>query len=67
MADMRPPAGRPGFEVGQLSKAKEDWVLAGTARLDGKLHGFSFATLERIGGTPCVLIGLVSVQADVQA
>jgi hypothetical protein len=33
-----------------------------TARLDGKLHGFSFSTLERIGGTPCVLIGLMSVR-----
>jgi hypothetical protein len=61
MADVS-AGGGAGFEVGQLSKAKEDWVLAGTARLDGKLHGFSFATLERIGGTPCVLIGLVSVK-----
>jgi hypothetical protein len=26
------------------------------------LHGFSFSTLERIGGTPCVLIGLMSVK-----
>ena len=37
---------------GQLSKAKEDWVLVTTARIDGKLHGFMFSTLERIGGTP---------------
>jgi hypothetical protein len=62
MADASAGAGGGGFEVGQLSKAKEDWVLAGTARIDGKLHGFSFATLERIGGTPCVLIGLASVK-----
>jgi hypothetical protein len=61
MADMS-ASGATGFEVGQLSKAKEDWVLAGTARIDGKLHGFSFATLERIGGTPCVLLGLVGVR-----
>ncbi|HSL75040.1 MAG TPA: hypothetical protein VK853_11255, partial [Ilumatobacteraceae bacterium] len=26
------------------------------------LHGFTFSTLERIGGTPCVLIGLMSVR-----
>jgi hypothetical protein len=50
------------FDIGTLSKAKEDWVLVATARLDGKLHGFSFSTLERIGGTPCVLIGLMSVR-----
>jgi hypothetical protein len=50
------------FDIGTLSKAKEDWVLVATARLDDKLHGFSFSTLERIGGTPCVLIGLMSVR-----
>lgn len=50
------------FDIGVLSKAKEDWVLCTTARVDGKLHGFSFSTLERIGGTPCVLLGLVSVK-----
>ena len=50
------------FDIGELSKAKEDWVLVTTARIDGKLHGFTFSTLERIGGTPCVLIGLMSVR-----
>ena len=50
------------FDIGALSKAKEDWVLVTTARIDGKLHGFTFSTLERIGGTPCVLIGLMSVR-----
>jgi hypothetical protein len=50
------------FDIGVLSKAKEDWVLVTTARIDAKLHGFSFSTLERIGGTPCVLIGLMSVK-----
>ena len=29
--------------------------------------GFSFCTLERIGGTPCVLIGLASVKRTVEA
>ena len=33
-----------------------------TARISGKLHGFTFSTLERIGGTPCVLLGLMSVK-----
>jgi hypothetical protein len=50
------------FGIGELSKAKEDWVLITTARVDGRLHGFTFATLERIGGTPCVLLGLLSVK-----
>jgi len=50
------------FDIGVLSKAKEDWVLITSARIDGTLHGFAFATLERIGGTPCVLIGLLSVK-----
>jgi len=50
------------FDIGLLSKAKEDWVLCTIARVDDKLHGYSFSTLERIGGTPCVLIGLLSVK-----
>ncbi|MDA2956670.1 MAG: hypothetical protein ACO3N1_01070 [Ilumatobacteraceae bacterium] len=50
------------FDIGSLSKAKDDWVLVTTARDGSKLHGFTFSTLERIGGTPCVLIGLLSVK-----
>lgn len=50
------------FDIARLTKAKEDWVLCTRARLDGKLNGVMFATLERIGGTPCVLIGLLSVK-----
>jgi hypothetical protein len=50
------------FGIGELSKAKEDWVLITMARVDGKLHGFTFSTLERIGGTPCVLLGMMSVR-----
>lgn len=50
------------FDIGALSKAKETWVLSTTARVEGKLHGFTFSTLERIGGTPCVLLGVMSVK-----
>jgi hypothetical protein len=51
------------FGIGELSKAKEDWVLSTIARDEnGKLHGFTFSTLERIGGTPCVLLGSMSVK-----
>jgi hypothetical protein len=50
------------FEIGHLSKAKEEWVLSTTARQDGRLQAIMFSTLERIGGTPCVLLGLVGVK-----
>ena len=50
------------FDIGVLSKAKESWVLCTLARVDDKLHGVTFSTLERIGGTPCVLLGLMSVK-----
>ncbi|HUF99803.1 MAG TPA: hypothetical protein VMM60_16875 [Ilumatobacter sp.] len=50
------------FDIGTISKAKEDWVLTTTARIDDKLHGFTFSTLERIGGTPCVLLGMMSIR-----
>ena len=61
LADMC--AGGPaGYEIGVLSKYREDWVLVSQARENGKLHGFAFCTLERIGGTPCLLIGLGSVK-----
>lgn len=45
------------FEVGLLSKQCEEWVLVTVASEGGKIRGFSFCTLERIGGTPSVLIG----------
>lgn len=50
------------YESGLLSKMAEAWVLITQAREAGKLRGFSFSTLERIGGTPCILIGLASVK-----
>jgi hypothetical protein len=50
------------FDIGLLSKATQDWVLSTSARIDDKLQGYLFSTLERIGGTPCVLIGLLSVK-----
>ena len=45
------------FEVGLLSKQCEEWVLVTVASESGKIRGFSFCTLERIGGTPSLLIG----------
>jgi hypothetical protein len=50
------------YEVGLLSKQAEAWVLTTQARDNGKLKGFAFSTLERIGGTPSVLVGLASIK-----
>lgn len=54
--------GTAGFDVGLLSKQRDEWVLVTQARDGNKLCGFSFCTLERIGGTPSVLVGLASVK-----
>ena len=54
--------GTAGYEVGLLSKQREEWVLVSRAMDGNKLCGFSFCTLERIGGTPCLLVGLASVK-----
>jgi hypothetical protein len=54
--------GSAGFDVGFLSKEREEWVLVTQARDGTRLVGFSFCTLERIGGTPSLLVGLASVK-----
>jgi hypothetical protein len=54
--------GPAGLDIGLLSKQRDEWVLITQAHDRGHLMGFSFCTLERIGGTPCVLWGLVSVK-----
>lgn len=61
MADLS-AQGPSDFEIGVLSKAAESWVLVSLARDNGRLKGFSFSTLERIGGTPSVIIGLAAIQ-----
>ena len=48
------------IDLGFLSKEREEWVLVTQVRERGKLQAFSFSTLERIGGTPCILIGVAS-------
>ena len=49
------------FEVGLLSKQIEEWVLVTVASENGKTRGFSYCTLERIGGTPSLLIGAAHI------
>lgn len=50
------------YEVGTLSKQVEEWVLVTLVNEGNHLRGFSFSTLERIGGTPCILIGVAAVK-----
>jgi hypothetical protein len=57
----------PGFDIGFLSKEREEWVLVTHAREGNKLRGYSFCTLERIGGTPSLLVGLASVDRTTKA
>ena len=61
MADLC-AAGPRAYEAGLLSKQVEEWVLITLARENGRIKGFSFCTLERIGGTPSVLVGLASIK-----
>jgi hypothetical protein len=51
----------PGFDIGYLSKQREEWVLISQAREGNKLRGYSYCTLERIGGTPSLLVGLALI------
>ncbi len=57
----------PRYDVGFLSKQREEWVLVTRAREGAKLRGYSFSTLERIGGTPSLLIGLGTVDRTARA
>jgi hypothetical protein len=57
----------PGFDIGFLSKQREEWVLITHAREGNKLRGYSFCTLERIGGTPSLLVGLASIDRTSKA
>lgn len=57
----------PGFDIGFLSKQCEEWVLVTHAREGTKLRGYSFSTLERIGGTPSLLIGVGCVDRTAKA
>lgn len=64
MADL--VASSVGWEAGILSKEAEEWVLASQAYDKDRLRGFMLATLERIGGTPALVIGVASVARNKQ-
>ncbi len=60
MADLS--AAGEGWGVGDLSKQSEEWIIVSQAFENGVLQGFIFSTLERIGGTPALVIGVASVR-----
>lgn len=60
MADLCASSPLP-YGVGDLSKQAEEWVLCCEAKDGGRLKGFAYYTLERIGGTPAIIIGLGSI------
>ena len=62
MADLSEAAGS-SFDIGCLSKAREEWVLVTDVRKDDKLTGYAFYTLERIGGTPAIVVGIMLAES----
>ncbi len=54
----------PYFDVAFLTEQKDQWVLVSQAREGNKLRGYSFCTLERIGGTPSLLVGTALVDRN---
>jgi hypothetical protein len=46
----------------RLDQHVEQFPLVAVVSEDGELHGFLFGSLERIGGTPCILWGLGAVR-----
>jgi hypothetical protein len=54
--------GSARYDIGLITKQREEWVLVTRVRNGKALQAFAFSTLERIGGTPCVLIGMASIK-----
>ena len=46
----------------QLDQHVEQFPLVAVVSADSELHGFLFGSLERIGGTPCILWGLGAIR-----
>ncbi|NLA34262.1 MAG: hypothetical protein GX868_01070 [Actinobacteria bacterium] len=55
-------AGR--FDLDTIAGQKKAWVLVTQVREGDHLRGFSFSTLERIGGTPAIIIGMAHVRRN---
>jgi hypothetical protein len=50
-----------------LDAQVEQFPLVALTATDGDLHGFLFGSLERIGGTPCILWGVGAVRKSKQS
>jgi hypothetical protein len=57
----------PYFDAVFLAEQREQWVLVTQAREGAKLRGYSFCTLERIGGTPALLVGIALVDRNAKS
>jgi hypothetical protein len=57
----------PYFDLPFLIEQKDQWVLVSQARENAKLRGYSFCTLERIGGTPSLLVGIALVDRNAKS
>jgi hypothetical protein len=57
----------PYFDLPFLTEQKDQWVLVSQARENAKLRGYSFCTLERIGGTPSLLVGIALVDRNAKS
>lgn len=51
----------------RLDQHVEQFPLIALTATDAELHGFLFGSLERIGGTPCILWGLGAIRRSKQA
>src|SRR6185295_1808373 len=58
--------GLPGMDT-QLEGHVETFPLIVVASEDDDIHGFMFGSLERVGGTPCILWGLGAARKGRQA
>ncbi|MCP4957657.1 MAG: hypothetical protein GY925_00145 [Actinomycetia bacterium] len=63
IADLVAEAAAPhDAEWADIERAR--WVLISQAREGGRLNGISMFTLERVGGTPAILIGTMVVRRN---
>jgi len=51
----------------ELDAQVEQFSLVALSKAEGELHGFLFGSLERVGGTPCILWGIGAVRRSRQA
>jgi len=57
----------PGIDEAEIDRQVESFPLVVTAKEDDAIVGFLFGSLERVGGTPCILWGLGTAKPGRQA